>query len=95
MRAAVAIDEDRLGAAILQLLHAREAGASVCPSEIARAEARDWRPLMPAVRAAAQRLAKAGRVQATQGGQVVDALTARGPIRLRLPPGGRGEGDGA
>lgn len=94
MRAAVAIDEDRLGAAILQLLHARKAGASACPSEVARAVAEDWRPLMPAVRAAAQRLARAGRLQVTQGAQVVDAVAARGPLRLRLPPAGLRDGDG-
>jgi hypothetical protein len=70
---------------ILELL-ARRAPASICPSEVARAVApADWRPLMPQVRAAAARLASAGRIRVTQGAHEVDAIAARGPIRLRLP----------
>ncbi len=78
--------DSRLAAAILELLAARRPGATICPSEVARAEADDehWRALMPAVRAAAARLAAAGRIVVTQGGVVVDPETARGPIRLRL-----------
>jgi hypothetical protein len=75
----------RLAEAILGLLE-RRAPASVCPSEVARAVAPDdWRPLMPRVRAAAARLAAAGRIRVTQGAREVDAIAARGPIRLRLP----------
>jgi hypothetical protein len=43
-----------------------------------------WRPLMPAVRAAAAVLAARGRIEVTQRGCPVDAHSARGPIRLRL-----------
>lgn len=63
---------------------ARE-GATFCPSEVARTLADDWRPLMPAVREAAARLADAGLLVATQRGAAVDARSARGPIRLRRP----------
>lgn len=71
---------------ILELLAKRKPGRSICPSEVARAVAPDeWRPLMPEVRAAAAELATAGRIVVTQGPQVVDASTARGPLRLRLP----------
>jgi hypothetical protein len=80
------MSDDRLAAAILGLLAQRRPGATICPSEVARAEApEDWRPLMPHVRTAAARLAAAGRIEVTQGGVVIDPRTAHGPIRLRLP----------
>jgi hypothetical protein len=73
---------------ILQLLTARGAGKTICPSEAARALAGDepaaWQPLMEPARAAARRLVAAGSLLITQGGQVVDPSTAKGPIRLRL-----------
>ncbi|SEP01104.1 DUF3253 domain-containing protein [Trujillonella endophytica] len=71
---------------IVALLDARAAGASICPSEAARAvDPTGWRDLMPAARAAAGRLAAAGEVEVTQGGAVVDVGTARGPVRVRRP----------
>ncbi|HIB68150.1 MAG TPA: DUF3253 domain-containing protein [Phycisphaerales bacterium] len=55
---------------------------SLCPSEVARAAAEDWRPLMPLVRQiAAEELAE-GRIRVTQKGKDVHPLEARGPIRL-------------
>ncbi|MDJ0786432.1 MAG: DUF3253 domain-containing protein [Myxococcota bacterium] len=70
---------------ILELLEARAATSSICPSEAARAVAGDeWRDWMERTRSAARRLAAAGRIQITQRGQPVDPATARGPIRLRL-----------
>lgn len=79
---------DRVGrdleAAVLRLLDARAAGATICPSEAARAVGgEDWRPLMEPARAAARRLVVAGDVEVTQGGRVVDPSTARGPVRVR------------
>ena len=74
----------RLELAIAALLDARSPGATICPSEAARAvDAEAWRELMPAARAAAGRLAEAGAVAVTQGGEVVDVGTARGPVRIR------------
>ena len=72
--------------AILDLLE-RRAPATICPSDVARAvgPADGWRALMGPVRAAAQRLVDAGALEVTQGGEVVDLATARGPIRLRRP----------
>ena len=80
-------DVDReLEQRIVALLDARAAGASICPSEAARAvDPGGWRDLMPAARAAAGRLAEAGAVEVTQGGEVVDVATARGPVRVRRP----------
>ncbi len=65
------------------LLRSRAAGATICPSEAARAVAPDWRPLMERARMAARRLVAAGVAEVTQGGRVVDPSVARGPIRVR------------
>ncbi len=71
--------------AILELLAQRDAGATICPSEAARAVAPDgWRPLMQPAREAASNLSKRGRLEVVQGGRRVDPASARGPIRLRL-----------
>ena len=76
----------RLEAAIIGLLEERSPGATICPSEAARraADSEEWRLLMWPARQAARRLRAAGRIDITQGGRVVDAAEARGPIRLRL-----------
>lgn len=71
---------------ILTMLEARPRSATLCPSEVARQVADDWRPLMEPVRRAARRLVAAGRVEVCQGGRVVDPSHARGPIRIRLVP---------
>ena len=69
---------------VLELLAARAGGATICPSEAARAVGGDaWRELMEPARAAARRLVAQGVVEVTQGGRVVDPSTARGPIRVR------------
>lgn len=73
--------------AILTLLDARPRGATLCPSEAARAAASDWRPLMDRTRDAARRLVARGEVEILQGGRVVDPSRARGPIRLRRATG--------
>lgn len=76
-----------LEALILELLARRAGGATVCPSEVARAvEGGDWRSHMEPVREAARRLVARGVLDIVQGGRVVDPSTARGPIRLRLRP---------
>jgi Protein of unknown function (DUF3253) len=76
----------RLEQAIDALLDDRRAGATICPSEAARAvDPEGWRELMPAARAAAGRLAAAGRVEVTQRGEVIDVATVRGPVRVRRP----------
>jgi hypothetical protein len=76
--------EQQLEATILELLAARAATSTICPSDAARAVGDDnWRDLMEPARRAARRLVEAGEVQITQGGSVVDPATARGPIRIR------------
>ena len=77
----------RLELAILDLLARRASTSTICPSEAARVVGGDddegWPPLMEPARQAAQRLVASGEVVVTQGGQVVDPSTARGPIRIR------------
>lgn len=77
--------EPHLEQVILALLAQRRPGATICPSDAARAAGGqdDWRELMEPVRAAARRLASAGEVEITQGGRVADPATATGPIRIR------------
>lgn len=72
---------DRIRAAILDLALRRGRAKSLCPSEVAKALAEDWRPLMPEVRAVAATMPE---IMATQGGVEVDPVTALGPTRLRL-----------
>jgi hypothetical protein len=74
----------RLERTVLELLAARAAAATICPSDAARAVGGDgWRELMEPARRAARRLVATGAVQITQRGRVVDPSTARGPIRIR------------
>ncbi|GAA4821884.1 DUF3253 domain-containing protein [Nocardioides caeni] len=77
--------EEQLERTILELLAQRRPGATICPSDAARAAAADddWRALMEPVRAAARSLVARGVVEVTQGGRVVDLDGAVGPIRMR------------
>lgn len=76
--------DEKLTASIRDLLDARAASATICPSEAARAVGgEDWRDLMEPARRAARRLVAIGEVEITQRGQVVDPSTAKGPIRIR------------
>lgn len=90
--------DEALEAAIQSLLAARGSTKSICPSEAARmVGGQHWRPLMQAARMAARRLVQKGAVEITQGGQVVDPSTAKGPIRVRVATptavcGGSGNG---
>ena len=81
--------EHALEAAILELLAQRGRDKTICPSEAAKlvggkATRGDWEGLMEPARAAARRLVAAGKIVITQHGKVVDASTAKGPIRLKL-----------
>jgi uncharacterized protein DUF3253 len=83
--------DSALESAIRDLLAARAATATICPSEAARRVATeqgsgadaDWRSLMEPARTAARRLVDRGEVEIVQRGRVVDPATARGPIRIR------------
>lgn len=79
--------DERIRATIDELLDARRDGATICPSEAARAlrPDGDWRALMDDVRRVATDETDAGRLEVRQGGERVDARSARGPIRLARP----------
>ena len=77
--------DGELEVAIMELLGKRANGATACPSEVAREffPEDEWKGEMERVRKAARRLVDAGKVEILQKGQVVDASTAKGAIRLR------------
>ena len=78
--------DDRIAETLLDLARNRDADSSFCPSEAARAlNPDDWRPLLDRVRMVASRLQRDGLISVTQSGKAVDALSAKGPIRLSRP----------
>ena len=83
-------DDEAIAAEIVGQLARRAATSSICPSEVARALAREdgaWRVLMPQVRAVAARLRDAGQVRITRGGREIDPATLHtGAIRLARGP---------
>lgn len=83
-RAGLSTTDVALEQAILELLEQRKRGATICPSEAARAVDPDgWRQLMEPARRAARRLVAKDLVDITQQGRRVDPSTFKGPIRIR------------
>ena len=82
------VDDAAIERAILELLAARDPGKTICPSDAARAVAGDdgFRAVMEDVRGVAREMVARGQLEVTQRGEVVDPASARGAIRLRLPP---------
>ena len=82
------VDPATLEATILRLLDERGAGKSVSPTEVARALAGDhpdnWGPMMTPIRAAAVRLARAGKLVILRKGRPVDPEDFKGVYRLSL-----------
>lgn len=81
--------DEVIATCIAELLDARARGASICPSDVARALCTDeaqWRAAMPRIREVARALARAGKLQVTQKQRALDPdATWRGPVRLRKP----------
>lgn len=78
-----------LEAAILQLLTGCAPNQTISPAEAAKQvggldSRKDWEALLQPARAAARRLATAGRIEIIQHGAVVSPNTAKGPILLKL-----------
>ncbi|MCJ2062580.1 DUF3253 domain-containing protein [Methylobacterium sp. J-088] len=90
-------DDTAIETTILDLVAARGAGKTICPSEVARAlggpHPDGWGPLMQPVRRVAVRLAHAGRVAILRKGKPVDPDDFRGIYRLSLPAGASGPGN--
>ncbi|WP_249783437.1 DUF3253 domain-containing protein [Mycolicibacterium lacusdiani] len=76
---------DKLRSAILDMARERGPAKTICPSDAARAVGGEqWRDLMDDARDIARDLARAGDVEITQKGEVLDPdATWRGPIRIR------------
>lgn len=75
--------EERLRAAVLDLLRRRAPTSTICPSDAARAVGGDgWRRAMRLAREVAAVLADEGVVEVRQKGVRVDVRTARGPVRI-------------
>jgi hypothetical protein len=82
------LEPDAIVATIERLLRARDANATICPSEVARALAGDegpWRAAMPQIRAVAAAMVDEGRLRVTRKGVDVDERSPGGPIRLGAP----------
>ncbi|WP_232830773.1 DUF3253 domain-containing protein [Tropicimonas sp. IMCC34011] len=75
-------DDAAIAAELRRLARERGADKTFCPSEVARAMASDWRPLMEDVRRVAGDLVSGGELRATQKGVSADPVSATGPIRL-------------
>ncbi len=69
---------------ILEILHSRAQGLTMCPSEVLASSDKKNPELMERVREAARRLVAQGKIEILQRGRVVDPSAFRGPIRLRL-----------
>lgn len=67
-------------AVTLSLLARRASGATICPSEVARVIAPDWRGAMPAVHAAIDALVGEGLVRLSWKGRSL--ATRSGPYRI-------------
>lgn len=67
----------------LSLLACREPHATLCPSEVARVIAPDWRGAMPAVHAAIDGLVHDGLVRLSWKGRSL--ATRSGPYRIGRP----------
>ena len=80
-------DDEQARALILSLLANRAVGATLCPSEVARAltqkvAGREWREAMPVVHAAVDRLLQDGTVRLSWKGSPME--TRSGPYRISL-----------
>jgi len=83
---------DPAEAAILDLLATQGAGKSISPTDAARALAGNsagdaWRAKLAPIRLAAQRLARAQKIEFLRKGKRVAPEAAHGVIRLRLTQG--------
>ncbi len=69
---------------ILDLLKEREAGKTICPSEVLLPHEKQDKDKMEKVREVARSMARNGEIEICQSGEAIDPETIKGPIRLRL-----------
>lgn len=79
------ITDDSIRAKLLDLAAHRSERATFCPSEVARALSKEWRPLMPRVREVAAQSVPEQKLVRTQRGTSAHPLTTHGAIRLSRP----------
>jgi hypothetical protein len=85
---------------VLRLAKERGQGKTICPTEAAKAAAEqrgeeNWQGRLPAVKAAATRLALRGSVSIYRKGKPVDPETFKGIYRIGLPQtNAAGDGEG-
>ena len=80
----MALSDDVITRAILELTGARGPEKSVCPSEVARSLSEDWRSSMAPIRRVSTELARIGRIDILRHGKPIDPAAVRGVIRLRM-----------
>jgi hypothetical protein len=80
------ITNAKIEESILELLHQRAAGKTICPSEAARRlQPTDWGELMPRIREVADDMKNRKILVVLQKSKpIASAQEAVGPIRLRL-----------
>lgn len=76
-------DARQIEAEILAQTSARGPDKSICPSDVARTLAEEWRPLMHLVRQVAVTLATNGQIDILRKGKPIDPAAMHGVIRLR------------
>ncbi|MDZ7681222.1 MAG: DUF3253 domain-containing protein [Fodinibius sp.] len=78
--------KQQLKSIIMELVYRRGAGKTICPSEAARAFAKEdnWRRQMDTAREAASELRQENSIYIEQGGNPVELEQTSGPVRLRL-----------
>jgi hypothetical protein len=80
----IATVETEMEAMILRIAKERGVEKSLCPTDVARALAEDWRPLLFDIRAAAARLADRDQIEILRHGKPISPTALKGVIRLRL-----------
>lgn len=84
--------DEHVDTKILALCNAQAPGKSICPTDVAKALAREdgnWRHMMGRIRKRAIALARTGQIDILRKGKPVESLEdLRGVIRLRAKPAG-------
>ena len=78
------VEDRQIEDELLRHVTKRGPGKSICPSEVARALAADWRPLLAQIRKVAATLAATGQIEILRKGKPVASDEIKGVVRLRL-----------
>lgn len=78
------IQDSEIRVELLRQVEARGGDKSICPSEVARALAPEWRSLMGRIRTIAVELSREQRIDILRKGRPIEPSAVKGVIRLRL-----------